>query len=124
MAPSIPETPLAPRRGSRPDTTLAHVAYGLYAASVLLGITAIGGVILAYIARRDVRGTWLEGHYRWLIRSFWLYFLISLIGLALLFIGIGWIVLGLAMLWWIYRIAIGWLRLYRGEAIPDPAAFV
>ncbi|MSO76180.1 MAG: hypothetical protein EXQ87_04620 [Alphaproteobacteria bacterium] len=116
--------PQGNRPGARPDATLAHVAYGLYAASVLVGVTAIAGLLLCYIARRDVRATWIEGHYRWLIRGFWLYFLINLLGMALVFIGVGWLVLGLAMMWWIYRIAIGWLRLYRGEAIPDPASFI
>jgi uncharacterized membrane protein len=125
LASIIPETPLGPAAERRrpPDVTLAHVAYGLYAASILVAITAIAGLLLCYIARRDVAGTWLEGHYRWLIRSFWLALLVNLIGLALIVVAVGWVVLGLGFLWWVYRIAIGWLRLNRGQAIPDPAAY-
>ena len=28
-------------------------------------------MILHYVKRRDVRGTWLESHFRWQIRTFW-----------------------------------------------------
>jgi len=110
---------------------LAHVIYALHAFSLLTGIvgvaTIIGAfltgwpsliaVILNYIYRGDVRGTWLESHFRWQIRTFWYGVLwVALCGLfvvATLGIGIfiAWIPLGIVSLWFIYRIAKGWLRL-------------
>src|SRR5262245_33112966 len=65
--------------------TLTHAIYALHALSLLIGIlgtaTVVGAfltgwpsliaVILNYVKRSDVRGTWLESHFRWQIRTFW-----------------------------------------------------
>jgi uncharacterized membrane protein len=111
--------------------TLTHVIYGLHAASLVIGIvtaaTVVGAfllgwpsiiaVILNYVKRSDVRGTWLDSHFRWQIRTFWFgalwaalcfLFVIVTFGVGML---IAWIPLGLVGLWFIYRIARGWLRL-------------
>jgi len=110
---------------------LTHVIYALHAVSLLIGIvtaaTIVGAflfgwpsiiaVILNYAKRSEVRGTWLESHFRWQIRTFW--FGALWVGLCVLFViatlGIGifiaWIPLGVVGLWFIYRIASGWLRL-------------
>jgi uncharacterized membrane protein len=110
---------------------LTHVIYGLHAASLITGIitaaTIVGAfltgwpsiiaVILNYAKRSDVRGTWLESHFRWQIRTFWfgalwvglcLLFVVFTLGLGLLIV---WAPLGVVGLWFIYRIARGWLRL-------------
>ena len=42
------------------DLKIAHAVYGLQAASFILGFTSIVGVILDYVRRGRVRGTWLE----------------------------------------------------------------
>ncbi|PYM17425.1 MAG: hypothetical protein DMD81_09015 [Candidatus Rokuibacteriota bacterium] len=110
---------------------LTHVIYGLHAFSLLTGIvgtaTVVGAfligwpsliaVILNYVKRSDARGTWLESHFRWQIRTFW--FGLLWVGLCLLFVlltlGVGlliaWLPLAVVGLWLIYRIARGWLRL-------------
>src|SRR5437667_11408318 len=115
---------------------LTHVIYGLLAVSLLIGIvtaaTIVGAflfswpsiiaVILNYAKRSEVRGTWLESHFRWQIRTFW--FGALWVGLCVLFViatlGIGifiaWITLGAVGLWFIYRIARGWLRLMGHHA--------
>ena len=105
--------------------------YGLHAFSLLMGIvgaaTVVGAfltgwpsiiaVILNYIKRGDVRGTWLESHFRWQIRTFW--FGLLWVSLCVLFVlgtlGIGlivvWIPVGILTIWFIYRIVRGWLAL-------------
>ena len=110
---------------------LTHVIYGLHAASLVTGIvgvaTVVGAfligwpsliaVILNYAKRSEVRGTWLESHFRWQIRTFWFgllwvalcaLFVVATLGVGLL---IAWAPLGVVGLWFIYRIARGWLRL-------------
>ena len=70
-----------------------------------------------YIKRSEARGTWLESHFRWQIRTFWFGFLwAALCGLFVLvtfFVGVlvVWIPLGFLAIWFIYRIARGWLAL-------------
>ena len=110
---------------------LTHVIYGLHAVSLVTGIvgvaTVVGAfltgwpsmiaVILNYVKRSEVRGTWLASHFRWQIRTFWFgllwvtlcgLFIVATLGIGLL---IAWLPLTLVGLWLIYRIVRGWLRL-------------
>jgi uncharacterized membrane protein len=118
--------------------TWTHVIYGLHAFSLLAGILgpatvvstfltgwpSIIAVILNYVKRSDVRGTWLESHFRWQIRTFWfglLWVCVCFAFVALTF-GIGilvaWIPLGIVALWFVYRVARGWLALNDRKPMP------
>ena len=110
---------------------VVHLVYALHAISLLMGIvttaTVVGAfltgwpsiiaVIINYVKRGDARGTWLESHFRWQIRTFW--FGLLWVALCMLFVvltlGIGmliaWLPLGIVGIWFIYRIARGWLAL-------------
>ena len=101
--------------------TLATVIYGLYALSLLFGVTAIVAIVLNYIKRDDAKGTWLESHFRWQIRTFWFSVLWCVIGFATWLILIGWAVWGVAFVWFVYRIAKGWLNLNDNKPMPVPA---
>jgi uncharacterized membrane protein len=79
-----------------------------------VGITLIIGVILNYIKREDVRGTWLESHFRWQIRTFWYSILWTVIGFLTAIVLIGYAVLFANAIWVIYRIIKGWIRLSEG----------
>jgi len=111
-----------------------HIIYALHSLSVLIGVTSavtivgafvfglpsIIAVIMNYARRSDVRGTYLESHFHWQIRTFWsallwgvVIFAISLplillLGLGLVTWWLGYVILGI---WVIYRIARGWLAL-------------
>ena len=68
-------------------------------------------VVINYVKREDVAGTWLASHFRWQIRSFWFGLLWCVLGAILLLIVIGYFVLLADAIWLIYRIVKGWLRL-------------
>jgi uncharacterized membrane protein len=109
--------------------TVAHLVYGLHALSLLIGITtaativgafvfgvpSIIAVVINYLKRGEARGTFLESHFRWQIRTFWFALLWCIIGAMLFvtFIGIPLAVMIflLAGGWAIYRIVRGWLAL-------------
>jgi uncharacterized membrane protein len=109
--------------------TTTHVIYGLHTLSVLIGITSaativgafvfglpsILAVVINYVKRRDVRGTFLESHFRWQIRTFWFALLWIVIGfllfITLIGIPIAFAVFFFAGIWVIYRVARGWLAL-------------
>ena len=117
-----------------------HWMYALHAASALMGMftgaTVIGqfvfgipsiiAVVMNYVKRDEARGTWLESHFSWQLRTFWFALLaflaIGLFSLPLvLLLGLGiltWM-LGafLVGIWIIYRVARGWLRLKDGNAV-------
>lgn len=101
--------------------TLATVIYGLYALSLFAGITAIVAIVLGYIKIDDARGTWLESHFVWQIRTFWWGVLWAVLGLLTAVILIGWLIWGVACVWVIYRIAKGWLNLNDNKPMPLPA---
>ena len=113
-----------------------QVIYGLHAFSLLTGIigaaTVVGAfltgwpsiiaVILNYAKRAGVRGTWLESHFRWQIRTFW--FGLLWVSLCVLFVlvtlGIGlliaWVPILLTRRWFIYRIVKVWANRRRHAA--------
>lgn len=91
--------------------TVATVVYALQAAGFFLGITWIVAVVIDYVKRDDAKGTWLESHYRWQIRTFWFGLLWGVIGGVLVLVLVGFIVLAADAVWIIYRIVKGWLRL-------------
>ena len=119
---------------------LTHIVYGLHAlglvfgafgaasviGSFLFGWPSIIAVVINYVKRADVRGTWLESHFRWQIRTFWFAALWALVvalvslPLTLVIVGFGLWALGMFVLglWAIYRIAVGWLRLNDRRQAP------
>lgn len=115
-----------------------HIVYALHALGLAIGAfgaaTVIGtflfgwpsiiAVIINYVKRSDTRGTWLESHFRWQIRTFWFAFAWALLAglIALTIVGIP-ITLGMMFVlgvWAIYRIVRGWLRLNNKQAMPNP----
>jgi uncharacterized membrane protein len=116
-------------------TGWTQIIYALHAVSLVTGIlgaaTVVGAflvgwpsiiaVILNYVKRSEAVGTWLESHFRWQIRTFWfgalwvclcVAFVILTLGIGLL---IAWLPLGIVSLWFIYRIARGWIALQNGR---------
>jgi uncharacterized membrane protein len=98
--------------------TLTMVIYALYAVALFLGISAIVAIVLNYIKREEVQGTWLESHFSWQIRTFWWSVLWCVVGAITWIILIGWVVWGVAFVWFIYRIAKGWLNLNDNKPMP------
>ncbi len=109
--------------------------YALHAFSLLTGIlgaaTVVGAfltgwpsliaVILNYIKRNEARGTWLESHFRWQIRTFWygllwvclcLLFVVMTLGIGIL---IAWLPIGIVAIWFVYRVVRGWMALRDGR---------
>lgn len=90
---------------------LTMIIYALQAASFIVGLTFLVAVVMNYIKKEDVAGTWLDSHFRWQIRTFWFGVLWMLVGGLLTLIFIGVLVLLANAIWIIYRIAKGWIYL-------------
>ena len=99
------------------EKTLTTIIYALYAASLLVGITAIVAIVMNYVKKDDVVGTFLESHYRWQIRTFWYGLLWAVLGVLTFLLVIGWFILIVSGIWFIYRIVKGWLRLNDDKAM-------
>ncbi len=97
---------------SKKVTMLVYILQGL---SFIFGITFFIAVIINYLKKDEVRGNWLESHFRWQIRTFWFSLLWSIIGIASLILLIGYIILLIDALWLIYRIVKGLLQLNENK---------
>ena len=93
----------------------AYSVYILQALGFLTLITPIIGIIVNYIKQDDVRGSWLESHFRWQKATFWYGLLWTFLGVLTQWIIIGWVVLCVLAFWFIYRIARGWIYLVDGK---------
>lgn len=97
---------------------LANLIYLLQAVAFLLGgVTFIIAVVIGYLNRRHVKGTWLESHYQWQINTFWIALLSVVIGTATLPLLIGYVVLTGAIIWTVHRIVYGWNALNKSQAV-------
>ena len=121
--------------------TVAKVVYILHGVSILIGIAtgasiigaflfgwpSIAAVVLNYVMRSDALGTYVESHFSWQIRTFWYAMFFALI-VALIGFVLSWLLVGFAVwvfgfvvmgIWVGYRILRGWIRLSRGQTMPQ-----
>ncbi|CAD5270791.1 MULTISPECIES: DUF4870 family protein [Halomonadaceae] len=102
-------------QSSQPDTTMAMVIYALYLASFILGFTSIIGVVIAYVYK-GTGPTWLDEHYRYQIRTFWIGLVYGIIFSILLFAVIGFPLLLALAVWFIIRCVKGFKGLQEKRA--------
>ncbi|OBW93155.1 hypothetical protein QV06_03085 [Gallibacterium genomosp. 3] len=95
----------------------AMITYWLYILSVLVGFLSIVGIVIAYIFRDDARGSFLESHFTYQIRTFWIGLLYSAIGVILSLIFVGYFILLFTLIWLLVRSIKGLRSLSRNEAI-------
>jgi len=98
---------------------LAQLVYILQALSLLVGLTSVAAVIVNYLKRDEVRGTYLESHFNWQIKTFWWMLAGLVIGSLLTVVLIGFLVLLVVWIWYIYRIVKGWLALNDSRGLDN-----
>ena len=109
--------------------TIGHVSYALHAVvavgAVLPGVQAatlllVIAFILDLVKQSEAAGSWQESHFRWRIRSvLWaggLYILT--LPLWFLLVVPGWIAWTGISIWFLYRIARGWMALNDRRTMP------
>jgi uncharacterized membrane protein len=98
--------------------------YVLYLASALIGITVLVGLIMAYMNRGQVVGTWSESHYTYQIRTFWIGLLYSFISVVLMLVGIGFLLILAVVIWAIVRCIKGLQWAAVGNPVPNPESWI
>jgi uncharacterized membrane protein len=112
------EAPAAGARSAEAGPSLRKLAglvYGLQAASMLVGVTLFAGVIINYLRRGQVEGTWLASHFTWQIRTFWWSLAWCVLGIATSILLVGIFILIASAVWFVYRIVRGWTELNEGR---------
>ena len=118
--------PTPPRKTDgwlEPGPTNIQVIYILYLVGFVIGISALVGIVLAYM-NRGKSEAWIETHYTWAIRTFWIAILYALISMVLMVVGIGFLLLLAVAVWIVVRIVIGLQLVGRGEPIKNPQSWM
>jgi uncharacterized membrane protein len=100
------------------STDTAKIVYVLYLLGLVSGITALIGLVMAYI-NKDEAPDWLRTHYELQIRTFWIGLLYAVIAGILCAILIGFLLLFVVAIWWIVRCVKGLKYLDQRAPYPD-----
>ncbi len=108
-----------------PERAVVLVAYLLHlvgSAGALPGLLALSLPNLVALAmnyaKRAGAGSLLESHHAWMIRTFWWALPWAALGHLTTGLAVGWLILGLVWLWYVYRHVLGLIRLANGEPMP------
>ncbi len=118
--------PIAPRETDRwlsPGRTNAQLVYILYLAGFVIGISSLIGLVMAYI-NRGKSEAWVDTHYTFLIRTFWIGLLYGLISCLLMLVAIGFLLVFVTVVWVIARCIVGLQTVSRGEPIANPQSWL
>jgi len=117
VAPKLNEE-LDPRlRTLKNWTAMVYLAQAC--APFLAGLPMLIGIAINYFKRDEVKGTWLESHFDWQIRTFWFILIFMLVGAATLMVGVGHFLLTAAMIYLVFRVVRGWMKLNINKPIVE-----
>jgi len=105
------------------DGRTANLIYILHLLSLLFGITSLIGVIMAYVNKGSAPD-WVQSHYRFQIRTFWIGLLVAVIGAATTPFIVGIPILLFLLVWWILRCVKGMRYIAEGRGHPEPASWM
>ena len=105
------------------EATTANTVYILYLVGLLVPLTPIVGVIIAYVNRGEA-AEWAQAHYRFQIRTFWIGLLYGVIGAVTCFIIVGIFWLGFVLVWWVVRCVKGMQAISAGRPYERPETWI
>ncbi len=109
--------------GDAAEGRTANLIYILYLLSLIFGVTSLVGLVMAYINKGDAP-EWVQSHYRFQIRTFWIGLLFAVVGAVTVAFGVGILILVFLCVWWIVRCVKGMKYISQGSAHPDPASWM
>ncbi|MEM6267733.1 MAG: hypothetical protein AAF707_09425 [Pseudomonadota bacterium] len=92
----------------------------LYLGSFVTGVSGLVGIVLAHVWQGESKGGWEESHFTYLITTFWVGFVASIIAFVLLFVLIGALLYPLIAIWVGVRSVFSLIRAQKQEPMPDP----
>lgn len=99
------------------------IAYVTYAVGLLILFTPVVGVIMAYVKRDEVQGSIYASHIDYLIKTFWVSLVGTVLGTFTTLILIGWLILLVTAIWFIYRVVIGLIKLNEDKPVSTQGWF-
>ncbi len=102
---------------------MTQIVYFLYLAAIVIPFASIVGVIMAYVNKGD-GPDWMQSHYQFQIRTFWISLLLAFVGAALTAVMIGFILLLALLVWYVLRCVKGLKYLDQNSPVPDPKTWM
>ncbi|HHK6135082.1 DnaJ domain-containing protein [Neisseria sp. P0015.S010] len=99
------------------------IAYVTYAVGLLILFTPVVGVIMAYVKRDEAQGTIYASHIDYLIKTFWVSLVGTVLGSFTILILIGWLILLVTAIWFIYRVVVGLIKLNEDKPVSTQGWF-
>lgn len=99
------------------------IAYVTYAVGLLILFTPVVGVIMAYVKRDEAQGSIYASHIDYLIKTFWVSLVGTVLGTFTILILIGWLILLVTAIWFIYRVVVGLIKLNEDKPISTQGWF-
>ncbi len=96
---------------------IVRKSYILYLVGFVVGITGLIAIIMNYVKRNEMRGTWLESHVDWQIKTFWYSLIGYIVGFLLTAILIGFVIILVVFIWHVYRLIKGLIALNDNKPI-------
>ena len=107
------------------DTNRPSIISLLYLASFLTGITGLVGIVLAHVWQGERENeAWMESHFTYLIRTFWIGFVASIVAAVLSVILIGLLLFPVIAIWFGARSVMSLMKAQKREPMPDPATLL
>jgi uncharacterized membrane protein len=123
QSPPFPTQPVPPAAPAATTESTARLVYILYLVSLVLGVTMLVGVVMAYVNRADAPVP-LRTHYELQIRTFWMMIAYALVGFVLSFVMVGFLVWLFIPVWLVVRSVRGLRYLERREPYPNPSTWL
>ena len=117
MATNVVNTP------SSDGKNYVFIAYVTYAVGLLILFTPVVGVIMAYVKRDEAQGSIYASHIDYLIKTFWVSLVGTVLGTFTTLILIGWLILLVTAIWFIYRVVIGLIKLNEDKPVSTQGWF-
>lgn len=92
----------------------------LYLGSFLTGFSGLVGIVLAHVWQGDNSEDWAASHFTYMIRTFWIGFIASIVASLLMFVLIGFLLLPLIAVWFGVRSVMSLVKAQKHEPMPDP----
>ena len=117
--PTMTPDPRRPDNWLEPGKLNVQLVYALFLLSFLIGISGLIGLVFAYL-NRGKAGGWIDSHYTYAIRTFWIALLYGLVSAILSLAVIGVLLAVATVVWIVARCVIGLQKATAGEPIAKP----
>ncbi len=111
--------PLGAAKWLAPGQASIQLIYGLYLVGFIVPVAPIAGIVLAYM-NHDRADGWMETHYDWAIRTFWMGLVFAICSISALFFIVGYAIVVANAVWVIVRVVVGLQLAAREQPIAHP----